>query len=222
MDSFVTPRASSSSAPSPGAIDPLLCLRGIGKSYAAPVLQDVDLDLLPGEVHALMGANGAGKSTLACIISGLVQPDAGSMMLERSSYRPAGKAAAESLGVMKPVKPDQRLWYRRTVRACPAEARPALAASLRCRGLGCDRHLQRAEPGHASRRLRSFHVRHHRRRLPRAKRKSWSSRSGTRPMRGASRAASRCSSRAESCTPPTPGSGRPSGSSRFPKLGSKP
>ena len=46
-----------------------------------------------------MGANGADKSTLARIISGLVQPDAGSMMLERSSYRPAGKAAAESLGV---------------------------------------------------------------------------------------------------------------------------
>ena len=83
------------------------------------MLQDVDLDLLPGEVHALMGANGAGKSTLACIISGLVQPDAGSMMLERSSYRPAGKAAAESLGVMKPVKPDQRLWYRRTFELAP-------------------------------------------------------------------------------------------------------
>ena len=48
MDSLVTPRASSSSAPSPGAINPLLCLRGISKSYAAPVLQDVDLDLLPG------------------------------------------------------------------------------------------------------------------------------------------------------------------------------
>src|SRR5208282_3371304 len=97
MDNFVTPRASS--APAPGAIEPLLCLRGIGKCYAAPVLQDVDLDLSPGEVHVLMGANGAGKSTLARIISGLVQPDAGSMMLERSSYRPAGKARAESLRV---------------------------------------------------------------------------------------------------------------------------
>src|SRR5271157_2050269 len=97
MGNFVTPRASS--APAPGAIEPLLCLRGIGKCSAAPVLQDVDLDLSPGEVHVLMGANGAGKSTLARIISGLVQPDAGSMMLERSSYRPAGKAGAESLGV---------------------------------------------------------------------------------------------------------------------------
>ncbi len=97
MDNFVTPRASS--APAPGALEPLLCLRGIGKCYAAPVLQAVDLDLLPGEVHALMGANGAGKSTLARIIGGLVQPGAGSMTLERSSYRPAGKAGAESLGV---------------------------------------------------------------------------------------------------------------------------
>ena len=41
---------------------PLLSLRGIGKSYAVPVLTDVVLDLGPGEVHALMGANGAGKS----------------------------------------------------------------------------------------------------------------------------------------------------------------
>ena len=63
-----------------------------------PVLQDVDLDFLPGEVHALMGANGAGKSTLARIVSGLVRPDAGTMTLEGTPYRPAGKAEAESRG----------------------------------------------------------------------------------------------------------------------------
>ncbi len=99
MDSHVTPRTSSSCGSSSTAIAPRLCLRGIGKSYATPVLQDVDLDLLPGEVHALMGANGAGKSTLGRIISGLVQPDAGSMTLDGSAYRPAGKAGAESFGV---------------------------------------------------------------------------------------------------------------------------
>jgi ribose transport system ATP-binding protein len=81
------------------ATEPLLSLRGIGKSYATPVLQGVELDLWPGEVHALLGANGAGKSTLARIITGLTLADAGTMTLERGPYRPAGKAEAESRGV---------------------------------------------------------------------------------------------------------------------------
>src|SRR3954453_17655903 len=79
--------------------EPLLALRGLGKTYATPVLQDVDLDCLPGEVHALMGANGAGKSTLARIISGLVRPDAGTMTLLGAPYRPHRKIEAESSGV---------------------------------------------------------------------------------------------------------------------------
>jgi ribose transport system ATP-binding protein len=83
----------------PAAKKPVLTLRGLAKSYAAPVLEDIDLDLLPGEVHVLMGANGAGKSTLARIMSGLVAPDAGQMALAGSLYRPPGKAAAESAGV---------------------------------------------------------------------------------------------------------------------------
>jgi ribose transport system ATP-binding protein len=86
-------------SPTASATEPLLSLRGIGKSYATPVLQDVDLDLMPGEVHALLGANGAGKSTLARIISGLINPDAGTMVLQGTRYHPAGKAQAEARGV---------------------------------------------------------------------------------------------------------------------------
>lgn len=78
---------------------PLLSIRGLSKSYAAPVLRAVDLDLNPGEVLALMGANGAGKSTLARIVAGLGPPDAGAMTLEGAAYRPASKHAAEALGV---------------------------------------------------------------------------------------------------------------------------
>nr|WP_303652565.1 sugar ABC transporter ATP-binding protein [Paludisphaera mucosa] len=71
----------------------------MSKSYAAPVLREVDLDLFPGEVLALMGANGAGKSTLARIVAGLGGPDAGAMTLDGVAYRPAAKHRAEALGV---------------------------------------------------------------------------------------------------------------------------
>jgi ribose transport system ATP-binding protein len=78
---------------------PVLTLRELGKSYAAPVLEHVNLDFFPGEVHALLGANGAGKSTLARIVSGLVAADRGVMTLGGSPYRPAKKSDAESRGV---------------------------------------------------------------------------------------------------------------------------
>jgi ribose transport system ATP-binding protein len=78
---------------------PLLQVRGVHKRYAAPVLADVDIDLMPGEVHALVGANGAGKTTLARIVCGLTAPDAGTMTLDGRAYAPRTKAEAERVGV---------------------------------------------------------------------------------------------------------------------------
>jgi ribose transport system ATP-binding protein len=77
----------------------VLLLRALRKSFAAPVLDDVDLKLEPGEVHAILGANGAGKTTLARIIAGLVAPDSGTMELDSVAYAPRTKAEAERLGV---------------------------------------------------------------------------------------------------------------------------
>lgn len=56
----------------------LLTTHRVAKAYGSVVaLRSVDLDVRPGEVHALLGANGAGKSTLVKILSGVFTPDAG-------------------------------------------------------------------------------------------------------------------------------------------------
>jgi ribose transport system ATP-binding protein len=58
--------------------DLLLEATGVTKHYGAvTALRDASLAVLPGEVHALMGANGAGKSTLVKILTGAVHPDSG-------------------------------------------------------------------------------------------------------------------------------------------------
>jgi rhamnose transport system ATP-binding protein len=57
---------------------PIVELSGITKRFdAVQALRGVELTLVPGEVHALVGENGAGKSTLVKILAGIYQPDAG-------------------------------------------------------------------------------------------------------------------------------------------------
>ena len=86
---------------SPSATRPLLALRRIEKSYGpVNVLKGVDLTLIPGEVHALLGENGAGKSTLMKIVFGLVQPTSGSISLLRTGeVRIESPRHALSLGI---------------------------------------------------------------------------------------------------------------------------
>lgn len=59
---------------------PVLEARGISKRFGATVaLHDVSLTIMPGESHALVGRNGAGKSTLVSMLTGLRQPDTGTL-----------------------------------------------------------------------------------------------------------------------------------------------
>ena len=58
-------------------------LRRVSKAFdGVPALRSVDLDVHPGEVHALVGENGAGKSTLIKLIGGVYSLDSGSMFVD--------------------------------------------------------------------------------------------------------------------------------------------
>lgn len=77
-----------------------LAMNGIRKRFGSTqALRGVDLELRPGEVHALVGENGAGKSTLMKVLSGAVTPDAGTMTLDGQRYAPAGPQEARRRGV---------------------------------------------------------------------------------------------------------------------------
>ena len=79
---------------------PVVRLQHISKSFGGVhALQDVQLDIFPGEVHALLGENGAGKSTLIKIITGVYQPDAGEIVLEGQPIHFANTRAAQSHGI---------------------------------------------------------------------------------------------------------------------------
>ena len=82
-----------------GAV-PRLRLTGIRKAYPSVVANDgIDLTVLPGEIHAVLGENGAGKSTLMKIIYGVVKPDEGEIRWEGRPVEIANPHAARALGV---------------------------------------------------------------------------------------------------------------------------
>ncbi|MDG4822699.1 sugar ABC transporter ATP-binding protein [Asanoa sp. WMMD1127] len=85
---------------SPEPPDALLAMAGVGKSfYGVSVLSNVDIDVHPGEVHAVVGENGAGKSTLMKIASGVHQPDAGTLTIAGQPVTLPNPRAAQAAGV---------------------------------------------------------------------------------------------------------------------------
>ena len=82
---------------------PLIRASGIAKHYGGiAALTGVDLDIRPGEVHALMGENGAGKSTMAKILAGVEQPDAGTIEWDgrRVAFRDTRDAVAAGITIV--------------------------------------------------------------------------------------------------------------------------
>ncbi len=79
---------------------PRIELSAITKVYPSVVANDaIDLTVLPGEIHAVLGENGAGKSTLMKIICGIVTPDAGTIRWNGAPVDIANPAQARALGI---------------------------------------------------------------------------------------------------------------------------
>jgi len=79
---------------------PALSLQGIDKFFGTfQALSSITLDLLPGEVHCLLGENGAGKSTLCNVIFGVHQPDSGVMFRAGKPYKPSKPHDALTAGI---------------------------------------------------------------------------------------------------------------------------
>jgi simple sugar transport system ATP-binding protein len=77
-----------------------LKLDGVSKRFSGvQALEDVDFELAPGEIHALLGENGAGKSTLIRLMTGVHPLDAGRIVLDGALVRPSSPAAAQKLGI---------------------------------------------------------------------------------------------------------------------------
>jgi general nucleoside transport system ATP-binding protein len=81
------------------ATPPLLQAVEISKQFGTLLANDgISVDLMPREIHALLGENGAGKSTLVKIMYGLIQPTSGELRWQGEKIEFAGPAQARSLG----------------------------------------------------------------------------------------------------------------------------
>jgi ribose transport system ATP-binding protein len=81
-------------------VEYLLEMRGIEKEFpGVKALQNVNINLMPGEVHAIVGENGAGKSTLMKVLNGVYQPDTGAILINGREVKIDNIYRAQHLGI---------------------------------------------------------------------------------------------------------------------------
>ena len=79
-----------------GVTDPLIRLEGVGKSFKdgrVQALSDITFDVAPGDFVSLVGPSGCGKTTLLRLIDGLIQPDAGRILVKGRAPEPSAEMA---------------------------------------------------------------------------------------------------------------------------------
>jgi simple sugar transport system ATP-binding protein len=111
----------------------MVALRGIEKYFAANgvrALDGADFDLLPGEIHALLGENGAGKSTLMHVMAGYLRPEAGMLLINQRErrFKAPSDALAAGIGMVRQhprLTPGFKVWED-----CVLGAEPRIAGIL--------------------------------------------------------------------------------------------
>jgi ABC-type sugar transport system ATPase subunit len=90
----------SPSSPAAAPFSPLVAMRGICKTFpGVRALDEMQLDVRAGEVHAVVGENGAGKSTLMHILAGVYQQESGTIDFAGQQVRIVDERAAQALGI---------------------------------------------------------------------------------------------------------------------------
>ena len=101
MTGVVMPAPVLSSSPvAAGDEPPVLALAGVRRTFGQTVaLDELSFSCAPGTVHTILGENGSGKSTLVKLLSGVVEPDRGTVHIGDHELRPCTPKRAQQLGV---------------------------------------------------------------------------------------------------------------------------
>jgi branched-chain amino acid transport system ATP-binding protein len=121
----------------------LLQLRGASAGYgAAPVVREVDLEVRPGEVVALLGANGAGKTTTLRIASGILATSAGEVLIDgvpvtTGLYKRARSGLSyvpEERGLIRALTVEDNLKCAGVAKSLALDLFPEIGARMNVRG----------------------------------------------------------------------------------------
>ena len=112
--------------------DPVLTVTGLSRSFGGlAAVEDVSLDLVCGEVHAVIGPNGAGKTTLINLLSGELRPSAGTMFYEGRDIAGLSPDRIARLGIARSYQRTNIFAESSAFENCRLAAQAQLSSSLR-------------------------------------------------------------------------------------------